>query len=335
MNKRTVEYEYPIYVTFCITSRCNAGCKHCSSKMANKDDLSTETIIKTLYDLKKCGVFSVALSGGEPLMHPDIRKIAETAARLGLRVGIGTNGKIVNSQIINMLKEIGVDRVQISLDGSKANTHDSFRNVNGMYDSAIKAIRLLVAAGVKTNICMTPTRLNFTELEEVIDMAYIMGANGFNLSQFVPINDEMMSLDLTPTEWSDVLNIWNRKRLQYNGKMAFTSHEAQLVLIDKSYKEMKGFIGCQAGIGNACILSDGTVLPCVMLYEPLGNVKEQSFQEIWENSVLVKKLKDRSNLKGKCLKCSNAMKCGGCRAVAKSKCGDTFEQDPRCWLNTN
>ena len=331
MNRILNEYEYPVYVTFCITSLCNADCKHCSSKMATSNDLSTETIIHTLYDLKNCGVFSVALSGGEPLMHPDIETIAETAVNLGLRVGVGTNGKVINKKMVDMLIRTGVDRVQISLDGSNAQTHDSFRGVPGMFDNAIKAIQLLVSCGVKTNICMTPTRLNFTELEDVIDLAYTMGVNGFNLSQFVPINEQMMALDLTSKEWADVLALWYQKKRQYENQLIFTSHEAQLVLIDESYEAMKGFIGCQAGIGNACILSDGTVLPCVMLYEPLGNIKESSFQSIWKNSKTVKKLKDRNNLKGRCHTCENTMKCGGCRAIAKSKNGDTFGYDSRCW----
>ena len=319
MKKLIEEYEYPLYVTFCITSRCNANCKHCSSKVASKEDISTEKIIETLEDLKNCGVFNLALSGGEPLLHPDFDLIASTAVKLGFSVGVGTNGKIIDDVYAKKLKDMKLSRVQISLDGSTAKTHDKFRGINGMFDEAIEAIRILVKSGINTNVCMTPTKENFKELEQVIDLAYKMGVRGFNLSQFVPMNKEMENLDLSNAEWKEVMELWYRKKVEYKKQMNFTAHEAQLILVDSAYKSMKGFIGCQAGIGNGCILSDGTVLPCVMLNLSLGNVKDKPFHKIWEESENVRALRDRTHLQGKCGNCKNILKCGGCRAVAYNK----------------
>ena len=332
MLKIIEDFEYPIYITFCITSICNSKCKHCSSSVAGKEDISTEKIIEVLKDLKKCGVFNLALSGGEPLLHPDFDLIAQTAVDLGLSTGVGTNGIVICEEVIEKIKQFKLDRVQISLDGSNAQTHDTFRGVQGMFKESIRAIEMLVKSGIKTNVCMTPTRLNYKELEEVIDMSYNLGVNGFNLSQFVPMGKGMEELDLNVDEWKNVMEIWYTKKQKYLGSMKFTSHEAQLVTIDKSYEDMAGFRGCQAGIGNVCILSDGTVLPCVMLYEPLGNVNNALFSEIWKNSNVVKDLKNRNKLLGKCERCKHIMKCGGCRAVALSKGGNIFASDPRCWV---
>lgn len=332
MIKIIEDFEYPIYITFCITSICNANCKHCSSSVAQKGDISTETIIEVLKDLKSCGVFNLALSGGEPLLHPDFDLIAQTAVDLGLSTGVGTNGIVICEEVIEKIKRLKLDRVQISLDGGNALTHDSFRGVEGMFKESIRAIGMLVKSGIKTNVCMTPKRFNHNELEEVIDLSYDLGVSGFNLSQFVPMGKGMEPLDLNVGEWKNIMEVWYAKKQKYSGRMRFTSHEAQLVTIDKSYEDMLGFRGCQAGIGNGCILSDGTILPCVMLYEPLGNVKEALFSEVWKNSSVVKDLKNRNKLLGSCKICKHIMKCGGCRAVALSKSGNLFESDPRCWI---
>lgn len=331
MNNLIKRYEYPIYVTFCITSICNAKCKHCSSKVVKSKDISTDIIIRTLYDLKKCGVFNIAISGGEPLLHPDFEKILYTASKLEFSIGVGTNGTNINEESICLLKKYHVSRVQISLDGSNPKTHDSFRGSSGMFHNSIQAIEMLVENGIRTNICMTPTRLNYMELADVIDLAFNMGASGFNLSQFVPITQDMDYLDLSNDDWKEVLEIWYKKKKLYGEKMSFTSHESQLILVDNEYEKIKGFIGCQAGNGNACILADGTVTPCVMLYIPIGNIKEDPFDEIWKNSNLVKKLANRKLLEGRCKNCENILKCGGCRAVAYAKTKNVFGSDLRCW----
>jgi MoaA/NifB/PqqE/SkfB family radical SAM enzyme len=326
-------YEYPMYVTFCITSICNANCIHCSSGTSSKGllDLSTSQILKVLDELHDCGVFSIALSGGEPLLHPDFLLIAKSAVDKGFSVGAGTNGKVITPKMIDIIKKSGLNHIQVSLDGCKKETHDSFRGVEGMFDSAVEGIRNLIKSGIKTNVCMTPTKLNYKEFSEVIDLCYNLGVNGFNLSQFVPTGRGTEEMDLSNEQWKNIMEIWYEKKNTYRDKMKFTSHEAQMILVDKDLYDMKGFIGCQAGQANCCIQSDGTVTPCVMLNVPLGNVKENSFADIWNHSEVIKKLKPRNKISGYCGYCENLYKCGGCRGVAFGKTGDFLASDSRCW----
>lgn len=334
--KTIKKFEYPTYVTFCLTSRCNAHCKHCSSAADNKidSDLSTEEILRVLDELYNCGIFTLAFSGGEPLLHPDFHLIAEYAVNKGFVIGLGTNGKIINSKTISLLKSVGIDHVQVSLDGSKSATHDSIRGINGMFDYAVNAIRQLVKNEIKTNVCMTPTRLNYLEFEDTIELCYDLGVLGFNLSQFVPIGRGSEELDLEPFEWKNIMEIWFKKKIKYKNDMKFTTHEAQEILVDKELQDVEGFIGCQAGIGNCCIKADGTVTPCVMLDLPIGNIKTHTFREIWLNSKILDMLKNRELITGHCHNCNNLLKCGGCRGVAYSKTGDLHAADPRCWFQS-
>ena len=92
-----------------------------------------------------------------------------------------------------------------------------------------------------------------------------------------------------------------------------------------------GFVGCQAGLGQACIGPEGEVSPCVMLPLIVGNIRERSFAEIWTQSPTLDALRDRSLLEGRCGTCALRAKCGGCRAVAYAYTGNVLASDPRCW----
>lgn len=333
--ERILEFHYPLYATFCITSKCNAKCKHCSSASDNNitNDLSTDEIIRILHELSECGVMQIGISGGEPLLHPNFDVIVRTAVDLGFIVGVGTNGIAVNRDVVKSVKELGIHHIQVSLDGSNCETHDSFRGIKGIFNRAMNAIAIMVGEGVKVNVCMTPTKYNYLELEELIDICAGMGVNSFNLSQFVPTGRGLKEMDLLPLQWKEILELWYKKKNQYEHIMKFTSHESQLILIDSSLDDAGSFIGCQAGRGVCCIKPDGTLTPCVMLDVSAGNLKKDSFKEIWHKSEVIKSLRDRSTYGEPCRSCVHVRKCGGCRGVAYGINGDYLSYDPRCWLN--
>lgn len=325
---------WPRYVTLCITSRCNARCVHCSSGAGGggRGDLTTPEILELLQELASLGVYQVGISGGEPLLHPDFWRIAEATVYLGFSTGIGTNGSTVTPAVARQLKAIGVNRVQVSLDGASATTHDAFRRVPGLFRKAMLAIEYLRKAGVRVHVCMTPTRFNYQELRALIRLSADLGVSRFNVSQFVPLGRGSKELDLSPEEWCEVLSVWEEERLRFQQQMEFTAHEAQLAMASTSVSSMPGFQGCQAGRGVACIWSDGTVVPCVMLGLPVGNVRQASFQRIWSESEVLEDLRDLTRLSEPCRSCSHRSKCGGCRGVAFAYSGDYLGADRHCWL---
>ena len=315
------------------TSACNARCVHCSSDAARclPRELTTAEAKAMFDDLARAGVFDVAVSGGEPLTRPDLFEVMEHAAALGIRLGLGSNGSTVTPDVARRLKKLGLDRLQISIDGLEE-THDSARRWRGLFRKSMRAVKTGLEEGLRVHVCFTAHRMNFRELGGVIDQCLAWGVRRFNLSRLVPTGRGDAALDLTPGEWREVVAAYEAKRAEHAGLMEFTTHLAQLILTDPALDCRPGFVGCQAGLGQGCIGPEGDVTPCVMLPVVVGNLRGRSLAEVWGDSPVIRSLQDRRELKGWCQTCDLREKCGGCRGVAYAYTGDYLAADPRCWL---
>jgi AdoMet-dependent heme synthase len=324
---------YPYHVVWIATNACNARCAHCSTAATKRmpDELSTDQAKFMFTELASLGVFDIAISGGEPLVRPDIFGIIEHMNSLGLKVGMGSNGSTISGEKAIRLKELGLSRLQISIDGTEE-IHDIARRWVGLFQKAKTAIQIGIQAGLNLHVCMTLHKLNYRVLDEVVELCASWGVKRFNLSRFIPTGRGDQSLDLSKELWKTMIFKYEEIKEKFKGKMEMTTHLSQSVLVDAALEDWCGFIGCQAGIGQGCIGPNGDVSPCVMLPVIIGNIKEKSFSEIWSQSKLINSLKGRNELKGLCGSCSYKNKCGGCRAVAYSYTGDVFETDTRCWL---
>lgn len=323
----------PYHMVWLATNACNARCVHCSSDAAKRlpEELTTEEAKRLFDELAEMGVFNVAVSGGEPLSRPDLFEILEHAAGLGIRLGLGSNGSTITEKVVVRLKDIGLERLQISIDGVEA-THDRARRWPGLYCRAARSIVMGLEKGLRVNVCFTAHRMNYEELGLVIDQCVSWGVCRFNLSRFVPTGRGDTDLDLTPGEWERLVAAFGQKRREYATRMEFTTHLAQSILSNPELGCLSGFVGCQAGLGQGCIGPLGQVTPCVMLPVVVGNIRKRPLHEIWQSSPVLAVLRDRSQLRGWCHSCSFREKCGGCRAVAYAYGGDYLAPDPRCWL---
>ena len=121
--------------------RCNLACKHCYATSADIDfegELSTEEVYAVMDDLKAFGVSVLILSGGEPLLRPDIFDISQRARDMGFYVGLSSNGTLIDESNIDAIDRVGYDYLGVSLDGMR-DTHDRFRRKQGAFDESIKA----------------------------------------------------------------------------------------------------------------------------------------------------------------------------------------------------
>lgn len=329
------KFKAPLYLAWEVTLQCTARCLHCYSEsgpgVRHPHELNTEQAFQVIDQLAEAGLLILAFSGGEPLTRRDIFEVMEHAAGLGIRLGLGSNGTTIKRETVRRLLKLGLDRLQISLDGLKE-THDKARRWKGLFEKSVNAVRLGLSEGLRVHVCFTAHRLNFKEIGSVIDFCAELGVRRFNFSRLVPTGRADTILDLSPGEWKETVAVFNAKRREYAGKMDFTTHLAQQILSDKSLKNQIGFVGCQAGIGQGCIDSTGSITPCVMLPVVVGNIRQKSCAEIWRSSETIQSLHDRSRLKGWCQNCSHRDKCGGCRGVAYGYTGDPLAADPRCWL---
>lgn len=323
----------PFHLVWNITNACNLRCEHCfaASDKPLPGELTTTEGVDLIDQIADMGVFDLAFCGGEPFIRRDVYTLLEHAYGRGLTIGIGSNGWLIKPEVVRRLKDIGVARLQISLDGL-ADNHDRIRRRVGLFQRTVGAIRTSVAAGLRTHVCFTAHRGNIADLEPVIDLCADLGVRRFNLSQFVPVGRGERVRDLTVPQWRAILRLWQRKRAEYTGRMDFASHLAQLALIDSELAACDGFRGCQAGAGQGAITATGDVLPCVVLPVPVGNIRQQRLADIWRDAPLLRQLRARESLRGLCSTCPLRPRCGGCRAVAWSYTGDPLAEDSRCWL---
>lgn len=321
----------PFHMVWLATDACNARCLHCSSNSFRRtaDELTTSEVFRLIDELAAAGVVDLAISGGEPLLRKDLFEIIAHARGHGLSVGVGSNGTTLTPAHAVRLRDLGINRYQVSLDGLAA-SHDALRRWPGLFDKVLRTIALAREAGLRTHICCTINRLNAGELEELSQLVAGLGVQRINWSRFVPTGRGTSDLDLTEAEWESVLRLCIRLRDRYRGRLEMVTHLAQQILVDPKVADMPGFIGCQAGIGQGCVTANGTVLPCVLLPVPVGNIRERPFGEIWRTSPIIQTLQARRSLKGPCGSCFFKDRCGGCRAVALAKTGDFLASDERC-----
>jgi radical SAM protein with 4Fe4S-binding SPASM domain len=322
----------PYHLVWGLTNACNVRCAHCyaSSARPDPDELTADEAVTLLDALARWGVFDVAFSGGEVLLRRDTVALVARAAEHGLTTGLGTNGWLVTPATARRLADAGLSRLQVSVDGLAA-THDQLRRRPGLFDRAVQAVANARSAGLPTNVCFTVHRRNVEELEDVVALCLSWGVTSFNLSQFVPTGRGDDDLDLPREQWRRVYRRWAELRAQHAGRMAFTSHLAQIALVDPGLAEQPGFTGCQAGMGQASIGPTGDVQPCVLLPVVVGNVRRTPLPVLWRDSPLIRALRDRSRLGEPCRSCALVSRCGGCRALALAVTGDPLAADPRCW----
>lgn len=265
---------------------------------------------------------------------------------------MGTNGTLVSGETATRLKNIRVSRISISLDFPIAELQDKFRGQAGAYAAAMAGIENIRQAGVELQINSTLTRENIDYLDDLLALAIESGAVAFHPFFLVPTGrgKGLESVQLSPAEYEKALNWIYRKQIELGDKIFFKPTDAPhyMRLLKQKQRQRGAAVathnptvqhrgsansisrGCLAGTGFCFISHLGKVKGCGYLDIEAGDLNRQSFGEIWENSPLFNRLRDLSNLKGKCGKCDFRLECGGCRARAYGTTGDYLEAEPYC-----
>src|SRR5450755_4467277 len=195
-----------------LTKGCNLRCIHCratATELSAPSDLSTEVARDIIDQIVTVSNPILVLSGGEPLFRSDIFQLARYGTDKGLRVALATNGTLVTKHVARMIVDSGVQRVAISLDGSDAMTHDTFRGIPGAFDAAIAGFRNLKALGMSVQINTTIARHNAHQLPAVLDMAKSIGADALHTFLLVPVGcgvDIAAEQMVAPEEYERMLN---------------------------------------------------------------------------------------------------------------------------------
>ena len=340
----------PKWIAWEITRECNLSCVHCRSSACTGQfrdlDFSTEEGFAVIDKIAAVSKPCLVLSGGEPLLRHDIFELAHYGTQKGLRMALATNGTLVDDSICIKIKNAGIKIVSLSLDGSLAETHDSFRKQQGAFDATIMAARLFKKHHIPFIINSSFTQQNHHEIKSTYQLAKQLQANAWYMFMVVPTGrgQDLMN-ELLHDEKYDAALDWHydmeshehdilvrptcaphyyRVRFEKNKASGLNTRSRALSFSSGGSK------GCIAGQSILTIDVEGNVHPCSYLPLNAGNIFKSSLQDIWQNSTIFKNLRDFKQYKGKCGHCEYTKICGGCRARAHFMKGDYMAEEPLC-----
>jgi heme d1 biosynthesis radical SAM protein NirJ len=338
--------------------RCNLNCIHCYSLSTDVDfpgELTTAEVFRVMDDLKAARVPVLILSGGEPLLRPDIFAVSSRAKALGFYVGLSTNGALIDAPTADRIAAVGYDYVGVSLDGIGA-VHDRFRRVPGAYAASLAGIRHCRARGIKVGLRFTVTERNVESLPAMLDLLEVEQLDKFYLSHLVYSGRGNRYRDAdahhrTTRAVMDLLfeRCWDHVRAGRATEFVTGNNDADGVYllrwVERHVPEraahlrakLEAWGGNASGVNVANIDNLGEVHPDTFWWHySLGNVRERPFGAIWADvsDPIMAGLKRRPRLlKGRCGICPERAICGGNTRVRAMRIhGDPWAEDPACYL---
>jgi radical SAM protein len=346
----------PFTVAWEVTRACAYACIHCRAEAQPKRDpreLTTDEGFRLIDDLVDVGRPILIVTGGDPMMRPDLLDLIRYASGSGLRVALSpTATKLVTRERLVATREAGVARVQISLDGSRPEVQDAFRGRQGSFERTLEILDDIRSAGLSLQVGTTVSRYNQHDLDAVARVVGEYGAVMWSLFFLVPTGRGRQEDMISPQEHERVFN-WLydlSKSAPFDVRTTAAQHYRRVVIQRRRREETPssgGLLvtgagysfadglgqsnrGVNDGNGFAFVSHTGDVCPSGFLPLPGGNVRDKSFADIYRDSPLFRDLRDYTRLKGKCGTCDFRDVCGGSRARAHAVTGDYLESDPYC-----
>jgi len=345
-NKRE---HIPRLIAIELTRSCPLNCRHCRGASVGDDysnEMDTCDVCSILDNVAEEYQPIIILTGGEPLMRADLVDIVRHSTGLGFRTVMATCGSGFTKERARELKDAGIARISLSIDGPDPQSHDSFRGTPGSFAAVLEAAGNARAVDLAFQVNTTVTLSNCGQLEAILALAVEIGAVAFHPFLLVPtgrgreLSEEVLNAD----EYEAILN--SLYDLQLGAAIQFKPTCApHYYRVYRQREEAEGrevtaethglnamTRGCMGGTGFAFISHVGKVQICGFLDLEAGNLRDNSwnFREIWKTSELFTSLRDRKNYKGRCGKCEYWNFCGGCRARGHSMSGDYLNEEPCC-----
>jgi radical SAM protein with 4Fe4S-binding SPASM domain len=329
----------PHVVAWNLTQRCNLACAHCyiaaGSWHSAAAELTTDEcrrITDEIIALNDAPLF--ILSGGEPLLREDLEAIAGHASARGATVVVGTNGTRLTRDRIRSLKSAGVKGVAVSIDSLDERYHDRFRHGGGALADTIAAVERLGSERLDFIVQTTVTGGNRAQLPQLAAWSAERGAVSFNVYFLVPTGRGERMPGLAPEENDAVLSELLSLEQQYRGRMLVRSKCMPQIMRHAFEQDPESPLlnyetRCPCGLQYCRITPEGKLTPCPYSPAVAGDLRSQSFGEVWRDSEVFTALRSGA-LEGKCGRCEYREICGGCRARAFALTGNLLAADESC-----
>jgi heme b synthase len=330
----------PQLIAWEVTRCCILSCKHCRAAARPTpyaNEFTTAECFRLLDNIASFAKPIIILTGGEPMLRPDIYEIAAYATRIGLPVVMAPCGVLLDEQAAGKIVQSGIRAISISLDGATAASHDAFRGVSGAFDSALRGIEAAKKAGLSFQINTTVTQHNLAELPQILELSLRLGAKTFNPFLLVPTGrgKELADQEITPQQYEETL-LWlarQQDRTDIQIRVTCAPHYQRILRQRQGAAHpSRPSKGCMGGQSFAFISHTGKVQICGFLDIECGDVRAENFdfRKIWETSEVFLRLRDPHSYGGRCGACEFHRVCGGCRARAYAMTGDYLAEEPFC-----
>lgn len=288
----------PFNTVFEVTEQCNLSCVHCYQKRG-ENELSLQEITSILGQLKEAGCLKITLTGGEPTLRKDFEDIYRDAHEKGFAITVYTNGTLLDEKILRLLADRSPLAVECSLYGTTAETHDGITGKRGSFDVALENLRWMKGAGIPVAVKTVFMTMNLKELGFMRDLTNDLGVVFQPTFRIFTPADPQRSVSHLRVSSEDIRD-----------SVSWKSSDPPLLYGDENREEE--FL-CHAGRDSCCIGADGEVYPCTTLRVKCGNLRKQSFQEIWQDSPRLKEWRSvTENDYPLCARCQWKEKCQFC-----------------------
>lgn len=340
--------DHPLVAIWETTQACDLVCAHCRACATPKLDpreLSTAQGKKLLSAFAAMGTPLCVLTGGDPAKRPDLVELVRHGAEAGLVMALTPSGTpLMTAELLAALKDAGLARVAVSVDGPTAAMHDAFRGVPGSFDESLRILRQAHALGLQTQINFTLSRPSLAVLDGMAELTREVSAAMLVVFVVIPTGRATSSLTLSADEIETALLAFARIGVDAPFQIKTTgAPQLRRVLMQGSAKGVptgllrdvkdgvvRGPRGVTDGVGFLFVSHTGDVFPSGFLPTAAGNVKMENVGRLYRDSPLFRALRDADALGGKCGVCPFRRVCGGSRARAFAATGDAMGEDPGC-----
>lgn len=339
-GRREAHARAPRVVAWEVTRACELECVHCRAEARPSRDpreLTTDEGRRLLDEISAFGGRPpvVVFTGGDPLMRSDLWDLLRHARAAGLPTAvIPAPTRRVDRRTVERLKEVGVRRMAVSVDGRNALRHDGFRREPGSFEAALQAAAHAREIELPLQVNTTVTRATARDLPAISRLVEQEGAAAWEVFFLVPVGRGRNLAAPDAQETERILEWLYRRRRQAPFRvMTVEAPHYRRVAVQTELREggRARFVGTTSD-GNGFMFVDhtGEVCPSGFLPVSVGNVRKVSPVELYRHSRLFRDLRDRDQLEGKCGSCEFRFLCGGSRARAWAVTGNWMAPDPFC-----
>ncbi|MDM8525328.1 SynChlorMet cassette radical SAM/SPASM protein ScmE [Desulfococcaceae bacterium HSG8] len=339
-----------------ITNRCNLRCSYCSHFSGPGDvdhDLPQDEWLKFFEELNRCAVLKVTLQGGEPFIRKDIKTLIRSIVKNRMRFGILTNGTLITEDMADFLASTGrCNYVQVSIDGSTSDIHDSCRG-DGNFFKAVEGLKNLRDHKVNVTVRVTIHRHNVNDLEEIARLLLEeIGIPGFSTnaaSHLGLCRQHADDIQLTVDEHSLAMKTLLKLNKKYNGRITAEAgplaHAERWVEMERARREGRkampdrGYLkGCGGVFNKMAVRADGVMIPCIqMSHIELGQINKDDLRTVWQDQPELRRLRERQDVPLSqfefCKGCEYTSYCtGNCPAISYTMLGKDNHPSPDACL---